>query len=158
MLSSIPKRFVQLLFGVLYVILMHRCTGTIKPNDKDVIKLTKQRFAKTASAKKVHWEKRDSDSIIVFWNVPPMDSGMVQNYTLFYHTSQDTAWSNLKGNIPPSPNPEVVIYRNEIPSTDSIFFFSIQYVSVEGMSSDLHHSTDSTATPPGGWLLLWTPK
>lgn len=101
-------------------------------------------------------EIRNSDSVIIYWDAPSLSNDSVKFYELSYRTPRQTNWTLLKSNISPSANPEVVIHRNEIASTDSLFYFGIRYVNKSDSTSDYHLSSDPTAVPPTGWFLIWT--
>ena len=114
--------------------------------------------ANNFSPKTYTMEVRNFDSVILYWNAPPYDPDSVKYYELFLRTLADTNWTRIKTNIPPAKNPEAIIYRDSIASKDSLFYFSVGYVTVNNITSEIHYSSDSTAVPHGGWFLLWKHK
>lgn len=103
-------------------------------------------------------EIREADSVVFFWEAPQWDPDSVQYYQIFYQSVNGTSWSLLKDSVAPMANPEIAIYRTEIPSSDSLFVFSVRYVTASGALSPLHFSADSTAIPAGGWFMFWKAK
>jgi hypothetical protein len=104
---------------------------------------------------KLYREISDADTVVIAWDPSPWNPDSVKYYELFYRPFNDSKLTLVKGNIPPSKNPEVVIRRTDISSTDSLLYFSIRYVTNGGLTSDYHLSSDSTAIPAGGWFLIW---
>lgn len=98
------------------------------------------------------------DSAFISWDPPLMFFDSIQYYELFYRLEHDSGWTMLKREIPLADTPKVLIYRTELPSEDSIFFFAVRSVSTEGMKSDFHFCTDTTALPKEGWYVLWPIK
>lgn len=105
-----------------------------------------------------YMEVRNADSVVFSWDAPPWDPDTVQYYELFYKTIRDTTLTLLKSSIPPTAKPEIVVHRSEIPSTDSLFYMAVVYITGDGIISALHFSSDSITVPPGGWFLFWKPK
>jgi len=102
-------------------------------------------------------EIRDADSVIIYWNAAPTSSDSVKFYELSYRTPTQTSWTLLKTNIPPAPSTEVVVYRTDVTSADSVFYFNIQYETVSGQRSAAHYTSDPDANL-GGWILIWKKK
>lgn len=100
----------------------------------------------------IHIER--DDSVIIFWDCQKQFFDTIQSYELLYHTVSDTGWKLLKSNIPQEDSPHVTIYRNEIEVEDSIIFFGVRSVTMEGAKSDIHSSEDTTAYR-GRWAALW---
>jgi hypothetical protein len=94
------------------------------------------------------------DSIVVYWNSPSDNRDSVDYYELFYRTAKDSGWTSLKENIPSVDSPKVTVYRSDIDSKDSIFYFAVRFVAKNGMKSSFHFCYDSTASPPN-WFVLW---
>jgi len=103
-------------------------------------------------------ELENKDSAYVSWDPPQMYFDSVQYYELFYRPESDSGWTMLKSEVPLADTPKVLIYRTDLPSEDSIFYFAVRSVSTEGMKSDFHFCTDSTALPKEGWYVLWPNK
>jgi hypothetical protein len=103
-------------------------------------------------------EIQDIDSIMICWDIPLWVSDTIKSYDLYYREFSDSIWKLLKSNIQPSGNPGVIIHHKDINSTDSLFYFGIECKSIKGITSYIHSSTDSTAIPQGGWLLIWRSK
>jgi hypothetical protein len=101
-----------------------------------------------------YMERREADSITIFWE-PPVTSNDSMYYQLYYTLNPNTTWTLIKDRIPASKEPSAVVYRKDIASKDSIFYFSVRSVISSSEQSDFHYSTDATATPAGGWFLLW---
>lgn len=101
-----------------------------------------------------HMIQTRSDSITVAWVDPFNDSSIVGYYELYYCTPNDRTWKLLKSQIPYSINLSAKVYRQDLPSADSIFIFSTRTVSYEGRRSPVHSSSDSTAFPTK-WILHW---
>jgi hypothetical protein len=95
------------------------------------------------------------DSVTFAWSAPQNDS--VKCFQLFYRTKSDVVWNKIptRMEIPYLKNPKVKIARNEIPSTDTIFYIGVVSVFNNGKKSLLHKSTDSLAYP-SCWALYWT--
>ena len=100
---------------------------------------------------------KDSDTVTFYWNASHNYFDTVQYYMVSFHTEADTTWKVIKTNIPQADSPHVVIRRSELPGNDSIFFFGVQSITQEGIHSDMHSCTDSTASPPK-WVLFWKNK
>jgi hypothetical protein len=100
-------------------------------------------------------EVRYGDSIVLYWDEPDYNRDSIDFYEIFYIDSNDTEWKLLKTNIVPVQNPKVTIYRTDLVSSDSVFYFSVQYKTKSGRKSTVHYSSDSNASPPGGWRLIW---
>lgn len=98
-------------------------------------------------------EIRSADSVVIYWSNggAPIDTTY---YELFYKTVSILNYALLKDSIPFTQNPVVTIYRSELPSADSIFYFAIRSINKYGVSP-FHFSTDTTAIPETGWFLLW---
>ena len=99
----------------------------------------------------------ESDSVVIRWDDPSVDADSVTSYELYYHTVADKAWKLLRDKIPVTRPAQVKIYRNEIVSSDSIFYFGTVSVAKNGKKSDIHSSQDSSAEPPD-WVLHWSSK
>lgn len=95
-----------------------------------------------------------NDTATFYWDAVYNYFDTVESYTLYYHTLSDTNWKILKSQIPQADSPRVVIKREEIPVNDSILFFGVTSMTLEGVESDLHSCTDSTANPPN-WAIIW---
>ena len=105
----------------------------------------------------LHMEIEQSDSATLCWDPPAIYADSVDSYELFYRPQHDSGLTPLKS-IPASPNPSVTLHRNEVNSTDSVFYFSVRSVAKSGLKSDFNASADSDAVPTGGWFMLWKPK
>jgi hypothetical protein len=105
----------------------------------------------------LHMEIEQSDSATLCWDPPAMYADSVDSYELFYRPQHDSGLTSIKS-IPASPNPSVTLHRNEVDSTDSVFYFSVRSVAKSGLKSDFNASADSDAVPTGGWFMLWKPK
>jgi len=103
---------------------------------------------------KLYREIRDADSVVISWDAPSVIDS-VHHFELLYRSRSDTGWSVLRSNITNLVKPEAVIYRNQINSSDSIFYFGVRSVSNSGFKSILHSSEDFDAAPSGGWILIW---
>lgn len=106
------------------------------------------------SVSKRYLKLNDKDSIKVYWDAVQNYFDTVESYNLYYHTLSDTEWKILKGQIPQSDSPRITIKRNEILSDDSILFFGVTSITLEGAESNLHSCEDSTADPPN-WAAIW---
>lgn len=95
-----------------------------------------------------------ADSIILAWDPPVEQADSVASYELGYRTTDQTTWTILKSTIPVSDSPSIVIHRNELMATDSIFYFAARSIALNGLQSDFHASTDADADPPG-WCVRW---
>lgn len=102
----------------------------------------------------LHQENENSDSIILSWNLPAQKPDSVASYEVWYHTEKNFNPVFLK-NVTASSKPYVVIHRNEVASTDSVFYFLVRSVLKSGDKSEYHISSDSSAIPSGGWLVRW---
>jgi hypothetical protein len=114
-----------------------------------------KRSGETVSYNGLQMEVRSGKSNVIYWSAPEPSTDSVKYYELYYHGEQTSGWTLLKGNIPPATNPEVTVQRDSLPAADSVFFFSVKYYTKSGASSSLHSSTDSTASPAGGWFMFW---
>ncbi|MBN1133403.1 MAG: fibronectin type III domain-containing protein [Methanosarcinaceae archaeon] len=95
-----------------------------------------------------------TDSIVICWDPPSENIDSVDHYELYLKTSGQTNWLIFKQNIPANNSPCITVYRSEIPETDSLFYFAVCSVALNGLKSDFHSSSDSTASPPQ-WYVLW---
>jgi hypothetical protein len=102
---------------------------------------------------KYYVEMRNADTVIIYWDNGNSDT--TQSYELFYKTFSDSIFTLLKSNIPYAKNPQIVIRKSDIHSSDSVFYFAIRAVYSYGKSA-FHYSFDSTTVPAGGWFLLWS--
>ena len=102
----------------------------------------------------LYMETEASDSLTLYWGAPVAHADSVNSYELFYCTQTNSTYNLLKS-IPASVNPSVVVHRNEVSSTDSIFYFQVRSVMKSGLKSDFNTSADSDAIPAGGWFLFW---
>jgi hypothetical protein len=101
------------------------------------------------------YQKNESgDSIILSWNLPAQKPDSVASYEVWYHTENNFNSVFIK-NIPASSKPYAIIHRNEVTSTDSVFYFMVRSVLKSGEKSEYHISSDSSAVPASGWLLRW---
>lgn len=99
-------------------------------------------------------EVRGSKTITLAWDPPSDGKDSVASYELWFKTNKNQTYSFLKS-ISASDTPSVVVNRDSISDTDSIFYFRVQTVSKSGSKSRFHYSTDSDAIPADGWFLLW---
>lgn len=101
-------------------------------------------------------EIQDRDSLTLSWEYPKLEAGdPICSFEVLYRAETDTTWTMLRNNIPPATQPEIVVHRSDLSSTDSIFNFQFRYIDKNNIVSQPHFSYDSTASPAGGWLLLW---
>jgi len=114
-------------------------------------------YDKGTAPDEMYMRVNNKDSITFFWDAVYNYFDTIQYYEVFYHGTSDTNWQLLKSHIPVSNNPKTIIYRNEILSDDSILYFGVRCVTMEGIASDLHSCTESTASPPK-WVLIWNKK
>jgi hypothetical protein len=98
-----------------------------------------------------------NDPITLSWDATANYLDTVLFYQLFYSHPGDTNWTLLKDSIKVSDSPSVQVHRSDVDAADSIFYFGVLCVTREGVRSDLHVSTDSTASN-GGWCLTWIRK
>jgi len=115
------------------------------------------RIVKTANiVDTYHMEVRTADSIVLLWNPPPLIFDTVLFYQLYYkELESDSEWELCKDSISASESPTTTVYRNNIRSTATEFYFSISYITKKGRKSEVHYSTDKTASPRTGWFLKW---
>lgn len=96
-----------------------------------------------------------NDSVTICWDPPSVESNeTIDYYDLFYFTEPGSKPKLLKS-VVASDSSSVIIYRRELPLTDSIFYFCVQSITKSGLKSDIHFSSDPEAVPDGGWILLW---
>lgn len=95
-----------------------------------------------------------SDSMVICWDPPTQDSDSVFYYDLGYRTLKQSEWTIVKFNIPATDSPQITLYRNELSSNDSIFYFAVRTIAKNGLKSEFHSSADSTALPTD-WFVLW---
>jgi hypothetical protein len=108
-------------------------------------------------SKALYSEVDEADSVKISWDPPPDVNDTAAYYELFYRPVSDSSLILYKSNIG-LINPKAVIYRKDILSKDSVFYFAVRYVTGDGLKSDFHFSSDSTAQPVGGWYLFWKVK
>lgn len=94
------------------------------------------------------------DSIKIGWNDTAKSADSVSYYELYVRSQSMSSWQLLKNNITDS---QVLLYRKEIVSTDSVFFFGIRSVAKNGKRSTIHTSSDRNASP-SEWAVLWKKK
>lgn len=99
-------------------------------------------------------EVPDSDTVMLAWDPPLSHSDSVGSYELWYRTDHSAAFS-FHMHIPATDSPFVVLHRDSFPETDSVFFFRVRSVMKSGQKSNYHFTTDTNASPGGGWFLLW---
>jgi len=110
----------------------------------------------TINSKYLHQEIRSDKNIILQWERPAYDSDTVKYYQLLFKENEpDSSWKMLKDSIPPAITPSVTVNRIELKTTSKAFLFRVQYITNSGLISEPHYSSDSTASPIGGWFLLW---
>jgi hypothetical protein len=102
----------------------------------------------------LYLEIEERDSVTLAWDAPLANADSVTSYELSYHTEKNLTSLPLK-TITASPKPLAVIQRDELPATDSVFYFHVRSVLKSGLKSDYHNSSDTDAIPGGGWFLLW---
>lgn len=139
-------RFIKMLAPATYILVLF-CTQAIEKRTLETIQ----------SGATLYMEIEQSDSATLCWDPPAMYADSVDSYELFYRPQHDSGLTSLKS-IPASPNPSVTLHRNEVNSTDSVFYFSVRSVAKSGLKSDFNASADSDAVPTGGWFMLWKPK
>ena len=88
------------------------------------------RIVKTANiVDTYHMEVRTADSIVLLWNPPPLIFDTVLFYQLYYkELESDSEWELCKDSISASESPTTTVYRNNIRSTATEFYFSISYI------------------------------
>ena len=103
-----------------------------------------------------------TDSITICWDPPEKDTAYY--YELGYWTPKQTQWTPTPANwkiindsIPAVGSPKFTVYRKDLDSKDSIFYFAVRTVTKDGMKSKFHSSADSTALPVC-WFVLWKTK
>jgi hypothetical protein len=109
------------------------------------------------NSKSLCMEPTKDDSITVQWNAPHFGPGY-KRFELLFCTQTDATWIPIDTAIAPADSPLVVVPRKSIQSNDSILYLGVRLVDKNGMKSDIHASSDSTASPAGGWLLFWPKK
>jgi hypothetical protein len=95
-----------------------------------------------------------ADSMVVSWDPPDVQKDSILNYELEYKSSRQSSWTVIKSAIPAADSPHVVVHRNEVDPSDSIFLFAVRTVAKTGLKSDFHASTEANAEPPN-WYVLW---
>ena len=106
------------------------------------------------TGKSIYREVEESDSMTIQWVAPYFEPGY-KRFELLFHSQMDTTWIPIDTAIVPSDSPQVVVHRNSIQSNDSVFYFGIRSVDKNNAKSDIHSTSDSSASPPGGWILFW---
>lgn len=99
-------------------------------------------------------EVKEGDSVVLCWDPPQYDLDTVAYYELYYYTDGNDS-GLIRTRIPPAAKPEIVVYRRDLPSTNTVLYFGIRYITGEGIVSNFNYSTDSTLNPSGGWRMVW---
>lgn len=139
-------RFIKVFATATYILVLF-CTQAIQKRTLETIQ----------PGATLYMEIKESDSLTICWDSPATDADLVNYYELSYRTERNNTFVLLK-NIPASVSPSVIVHRNEVDSTDSVFYFRVRSVTKSGLNSDFHFSSDSDAVPEGGWFLLWKLK
>lgn len=99
----------------------------------------------------------DQDSILLRWDHPTETPDSIDHYELYYRTNREAKWQFLKNSGPAKTFSHITVNRNEIDLTDSIFYFAVRSVAINGKKSIYHSSTDVSAVP-NSWCLYWKSK
>jgi hypothetical protein len=95
-----------------------------------------------------------TDSLSICWEPPSENPDSVASYELYYRLAKDTGWTVIKSNIVATKAPCVTVYHKDVLLVKSAIYFAVRSVGKNGTKSDLHHSTDKTASPVQ-WLVIW---
>lgn len=101
-------------------------------------------------------EYKKRDTIVLSWDASVNYLDTVRFYILSYlnDTNANATWLPLKDTVW-APNHQDTIYRKDVTfGKDSIFYFRVQSVTQEGVSSDWHESYETSAFNKG-WKLCW---
>lgn len=96
----------------------------------------------------------ESDSAIISWNDTAKASDSVLYYQLYYRPVNSSSWHLLKTDL---KNKQVVLYRKELDTTETVFILAVQSVASNGKTSGYHASTDISASP-SEWIVSWEAK
>lgn len=130
------------IFSFILISIMLFCSNSSDKNAEDNTDINKR-----------YYNLIEKDSITIYWDAVSNFFDTVQYYEVFYKTESEEEWHPVKMNAPVSDSPNVIVYRNDLESNDSIFFFGVRSVTIEGVRSDIHSCTDSTAYP-SNWGLF----
>ncbi len=97
-----------------------------------------------------------SQTIILEWDPPAAQLSSTQfapfSYRVYYSQHGFRRWI-LIGEIPASVAPQFLIHHSDL--GDGLFDFAVTTVNSQGQESALHTSLDFSASPAGGWHVLW---
>jgi hypothetical protein len=101
--------------------------------------------------------KVSSATITLQWDPPAMQfyppSVSVAKYRIYWRPHTSGGW-NLLAEIPATAHPALTIKHSQL--SNGAFDFAVRSVNALGGSSSLHSSLDASATPFGGWYIVWS--
>jgi hypothetical protein len=90
------------------------------------------------------------------WDPPPGSSPAgpfsLSSYHVYYRVHGAALWI-LCSTVPATENPECILKHHDF--GDGEYDFAVAAVSALGAVSPLHGSLDPTASPFGGWYVIW---
>lgn len=106
-------------------------------------------IVETADALTLAWEREMAD---VPEGIPDGPSS-VERYEVFYRRYGQREWIRL--GVASRIRPRFTVSRNRLGYGE--YEFAVRAIRTDGVTSNLHASTDYDAWPPGGWYLKWVP-
>jgi hypothetical protein len=101
-----------------------------------------------------------SDVLVLTWNEPRQDNAALIGpllyyqvyYRDYYRDTVDVDWT-LIDFVYPASEPEYALHHTDF--GNGVYEFAVNAVYQKGFISPLHKSSDATADPFGGWIVMW---